>query len=247
MSEGLLGGHVNTDDVQATCAQGSNAGESCPPLLLQFLLPTWTPRTHWGLNPSWATAHQQCGCGYTHSGGQFAHTCIVYHQKPYFSQGRGCMSFFHKYLLRTWCRKTSCVMPWAAPSLHGRKRLRFQPATIWPTSPALDSFLEQNLYPEASLLSLYLTRSTKLPPPYSFNGLLLLQGVGNDDSPFSFVLMLVSSLDFLSKMTIGRRTGKDVFNSLFWRTCWHIYILQIVHHIRVRPAACPICSSFCVV
>lgn len=75
--------------------------------------------------------------------------------------------FFHKYLLRIWCRNIYDVLPPAAPSPHGRKRLCFQPATLWPTSPALDSFLEQN--PEAFLLSLLLTSSTKLPLPYSFN------------------------------------------------------------------------------
>lgn len=94
MSEGLLGGQVNTDYVQATSAQGSNTGKSRPPFLLQSLLPTWTPLTHWGLNSSWATALQQCGCRYNHSRGQFPHTCIIYHQIPHFSQGKGCMSSF---------------------------------------------------------------------------------------------------------------------------------------------------------
>lgn len=75
-------------------AQGSNTGESCSPFLLQSLHPIWTLLTHWGLSPSWATAHRQGGCRYTHTRGQFPKTCTVSHHKPRLSQGKGCMSSF---------------------------------------------------------------------------------------------------------------------------------------------------------
>lgn len=169
MSEGLLGGQVNTDDLQTASAPGSNTGESCSPLLLRSLLPTWTLLTHGGRDPSWATAHQQGGCRYAHNKRAFPSDLHSFAPKASLKPGQRLHVFFHKYLLSTWCRNTSCALPRAAPSLHRRKRLCFQPATVWPTSLTLESFLEQNHYPEAFLLSLLLTTSTKLPLLHSFN------------------------------------------------------------------------------
>lgn len=245
MSKGLLAAQVNTDDLQATSAQGSNTGESCSPMVLApHMNSTHSLRPRSQLShctpARWLQIYPYKRAVPSHLHG--------FSSKASLESGQRLHVFFHKYLLSTWCRNISCVLPRAAPFLHRRKRLRFQPASLRPTSPALDSFLEQDHYLEAFLLSLLLTSTLSfLHLTASTRFQISTRWEGCDEFPFSFILMLVCVLVPFEDGSGDKDRKSHVFNFLFLRTCWHICIFKIVQHIRIRPAVYHICSSFCMV
>lgn len=141
----------------------------------------------------------------------------------------------------------SCVLPWAAPSPHKRKRLCFQPVTL-ARQPSTGLLSGKRLLPRnfPSILAPYQQHwaSSTLQLQHVFKFLQRRWGACGE-FPFPFILVLVSSPWFLLKMAVGIRTGKLMcLIFCFWELA-NVFVYLRQCNIKVRPAVCHVYTCSC--